>query len=65
MKPKAKVAPLVKSKPVERPKPIAPVEERPLEMVVRINMKDKGLQHINVYEGDQPNEVDRNFCRQH
>lgn len=34
-------------------------------MVVRINMKDKGLQHVNVYEGDTADDLARQFCRQH
>ena len=34
-------------------------------MVVRINMKEKGLQHVNVYEGDTADELARQFCRQH
>jgi hypothetical protein len=28
-------------------------------------MKDKGLQHVNVYEGDTADELARNFCREH
>ena len=59
-KPKVKS---VKSKPLEKPKILEP--ERPLEMVVRVNMKDKGLQHVNVYEGDTPNDVAKQFCRKH
>lgn len=60
--PKPKVNP-VKSKPVEKPKDLAP--ERALEMVVRINMKDKGVQNINVYEGDTPDDLAKQFCRKH
>lgn len=55
----------VKSKPVEKPKHIDPVDNRQLEMVVRINMKEKGVQHINVFEGDEPDDLARQFCQQH
>ena len=59
--PRPKVKP-VKSKPVEKPSNLVPVD-RVLEMVVRINMKDKGVQHINVYEGDTADGLARQFCR--
>jgi len=34
-------------------------ETRELELVVRINMKDKGPQSINVYEGDTADDLAR------
>ena len=55
----------VKSKPVEKPRNVDPVDERELEMVVRINMKEKGVQHINVFEGDEPDDLARQFCQLH
>ena len=61
--PRPKINP-VKSKPMELPKEVLPLE-RPLEMVVRINMKDKGLQHVNVYEGDTADDLAKQFCRKH
>ena len=55
----------MKSKPIDRPKEIAHEEQRQLEMIVRINMKEKGLQHVNVYEGDTADSLARKFCREH
>ena len=40
-------------------------ETRELELVVRINMKDKGPQSINVYEGDTADDLAREFCIKH
>ena len=39
--------------------------ERILECIVRINMKDKGPQTIEVYEGDQVNDLANNFMTKH
>jgi len=40
-------------------------ESRLLECVVRINMKDKGPQSINVYEGDQVDDLANEFMNKH
>ena len=35
------------------------------ELTIRINMKNKGVRYIDVYPGDMPVDITRNFCREH
>ena len=53
----------VKSRPVERQR--IPQDRGPLEMVVRINMQDKGMQNIHVHQNDRPEDLADEFCHQH
>jgi len=39
--------------------------EKVLECVVRINMKDKGPQTIDVYEGDKVDDLAKSFMTKH
>lgn len=46
--------------------PIAPqTPEREPEMIINVNLPDKGEQEIKVYEEDEPNDVAREFCIKH